>query len=102
MDTDDDATVDYNQYATNNGLASPRHPDVVDDGPLMFADPLGDVSGGALGESAELLAKGKEQELLTALFWIVQRTALNKRGNVLGVQIASESNNFYFKNFPRE
>jgi hypothetical protein len=43
----------------------------------MFADPLGYVSGGALGESAELLAKGKERELLTALFWIVQSVDAN-------------------------
>jgi hypothetical protein len=98
-DADDDATVDYDQYATNNGLGSPRHPDVEDDGPSMFADFLGDVSGGALGESAELLAKGEEQELLAAFFWIVQRTAQKKRGNVLGAQIASKSNNFYFKFF---
>jgi hypothetical protein len=74
---DDDATVDYDWYAANNGLASPRHPDDEDDGPLMFADPLGDVSGGAL--------VGKEWELLLALFCIVERTAQKKWGNVRGV-----------------
>ncbi len=100
VDADDDATVDYYRYVANNGLGSPRHPYDEDDGPLMFADPLGDVSGGALGESAELLAKGEEWKLLTVLFWIVQRTARKKRGNVLGVRIASESNNCYFKFFP--
>jgi hypothetical protein len=39
-----------------------------------------------LGESAELLAKGMEREMLTALFWIVQKTAQKKHGNVLGVR----------------
>jgi hypothetical protein len=66
----------------------------------MFAYPLGDVSGGALRENSELLAKGKEWELLMAFFWIMQRTAQKKQGNVLGVQIASESNDFYFNFFP--
>ncbi len=100
VNADDDATVDYDWYAANNGLRSPRHLDDEDDGPLMFADLLGDVSGGTFGESAELLAKGEERELLKAFFWIVQRTAQKKRGNVLGARIASESNNFYFKIFP--
>ncbi len=57
-----------NWYATSNGLGSPRHPDDEDDKALTFADPLGDVSGGALGESAELLAKAEERELLTGFF----------------------------------
>ncbi len=61
-------TVEDNQYAANNRLGSPRHPDDKDDGPLMFVDPLGDVSGGLLGESAKLLAKAKELELLMAFF----------------------------------
>ncbi len=64
MDTDDDATVDNNWYAAKDGLGS-----------LDVRRSLGDVSWGALGESAELLAKGKERELLVAFFWIVQRTA---------------------------
>jgi hypothetical protein len=59
VDADDDAMVDYNRYAANNGLGSPRHLDDKDDGALMFADPLGDVSGGALGESAELLGRAR-------------------------------------------
>ncbi len=100
VDADEDATVDYDWYAANNGCGSPRHPDDEDDGPLMFVNLLGDVSGGALGEWVELLAKGKERELLMAFFWIVQRTAQKKQGNVLGARIASESNNFYFKIFP--
>ncbi len=102
VDADDDATVDYERYAANNGLGSPRHRDDKDDGPLMFADPLGYVSGGAFGESAELLVMGTEWELLTAFFWIVQRTAQKKQGNVhvLGARIASESNNFHLKKIP--
>jgi hypothetical protein len=84
VDADNDAMADYNQYAINNGLASLRHLNDKDDGPLMFADPLGDVSGGALGESAELLAKGKEWKLLTALFLIVQRTARKKMRQCAG------------------
>jgi hypothetical protein len=53
---------------------------------------------GALRESAKLLAKAKEWELLTAFFLIMLRTAQKKRGNVArcwgcaNVQIASESN----------
>ncbi len=58
----------HNQYATNNGLGSPSHPGDEDDGPLTFADPLGDVLGGTLGESAELLAKAKERGLLMRFF----------------------------------
>ncbi len=85
MDADDDATVDCDRYAANNELGSPRHPGDKVDRPLMCADPLGDVSGGMVGESAELLAKGKEWELLRAFFWIVQRTAQKKLGNMLGV-----------------
>ena len=66
VDTDNDVTVEDYWYAANNRLGSPSHPDDKDDGPLMFADPLGDVSRCTLGESAELLAKAKEQELLMA------------------------------------
>jgi hypothetical protein len=68
VDADDDATVENNWYATNNGLGSPRHLDDEDNEPLTFADPQGDVSGGMLGESVELWAKTKERELLTAFF----------------------------------
>ncbi len=68
MDADNDATVEDNWYAANSGLGSPRHLDDKDDGPLTFADPLGDVSGGVLGESSELLVMAKEWELLTAFF----------------------------------
>jgi hypothetical protein len=31
------------------GIGSPTHPDDEDDGPLTFADPLGDVSGECRG-----------------------------------------------------
>jgi hypothetical protein len=68
VDADDNAMAEDNQYAANNGLGSPRHPDYEDDGPLTFKDPLRDVSGGALGESAKLLAKPKERELLMEFF----------------------------------
>jgi hypothetical protein len=68
VDADNNAMVEDNWYAANNGLGSPRHMDDKDNGPLTFTDLLGDVSGGALGESAQLLAKVKEQELLTAFF----------------------------------
>jgi hypothetical protein len=81
VDADADARVTYDWYAANNGLASPRQPDDKDDGLLMFPDQLGDVSGGVLGKSAELLAKGKERELLTTQFWIVERIAQKKQGN---------------------
>ncbi len=74
MDADDDATVDNGWYATNNGLGS-----------LDGCRSAGRCVRGALGKSAELLVKGEEQELLTAFFWIVQRTAQRKQGNVLGV-----------------
>jgi hypothetical protein len=67
VDADDDATVDNNWYAANNGLGS-----------LDVCRSAGRCVRGALGESAELLAKGWEQELLTAFFWIVQRTAQKK------------------------
>jgi hypothetical protein len=75
VNADDDATVDNNQYAPNNGFGS------LDD-----RRSAGRCVRGTLGESAELLAKGKEQEILTAFFWIVQKTALKKQGNVLGVR----------------
>jgi hypothetical protein len=68
VDADNDTTVEDDWYAPNNGLGSSRHPDDKKDGPLTFTDPLGDVSGSPLGESAELLAMAKERELLTALF----------------------------------
>ncbi len=74
MDADDDATVDNNHYAVNNGLGS-----------LDVCRSAGRCVRGALGESAELLAKGGERELLMAFFWILQRTAQKKQGNVLGV-----------------
>ena len=75
MDADDDATVDNDWYATNNGL-----------GQLDVCRSAGRCVRGASRKSTELLAKGKEQELLTAFFWIVQRTAGKKKGNVLGVR----------------
>jgi hypothetical protein len=78
VDADDDATVDNGRYAANNGLGS-----------LVVRRSAGRYVRGALGESAELLVKGEERELLTAFFWIVQRTARKKRGN-----------NFYFGNIP--
>jgi hypothetical protein len=74
VDADDDATVDNSWYATNNGLGS-----------LDVRRSAGRCVRGALGESAELLVKGKEWELLTVFFWIVQRTAQKKQGNVLGL-----------------
>jgi hypothetical protein len=64
VSADDDATVDNDQYAANNGLRS-----------LYVCISAGRCVRDVLGESAELLAKGKEWELLTAFFWIVQRTA---------------------------
>ncbi len=66
--TDNNAMVEDDWYAANNGLGSPRHPVDKDDRPLTFADPLGDVSGGALGKSAKFLATAEEWELLTAFF----------------------------------
>ncbi len=47
MDADDDATVDNNRYAANNGLGS-----------LDVHRSAGRCVRGALGESAELFAKG--------------------------------------------
>jgi hypothetical protein len=67
--------VDNNWYDANNELGS-----------LDAHRSAGRCVRGALGESAELLAKGEEWELLTAFFWIVQRTAQKKQGNVLGVR----------------
>jgi hypothetical protein len=75
VDADDDAMVDNNWYAVNNGIGS-----------LDVCRSAGRCVRGTLGESAELLAKGKERELLMAFFWILQRTARKKRGNVLGVR----------------
>jgi hypothetical protein len=74
VDADEDTTVDNNCYAANNGLGS-----------LDVCRSAGRCARGTLGESAEVLAKGKEWELLTAFFWIAQRTAQKKQGNVLGV-----------------
>jgi hypothetical protein len=68
VDADNYATVKDDWYAANNGLGLPRHPDDKDSGLLMFADLLGDVLGGVLGESADLLAKAKERKLLKAFF----------------------------------
>ena len=68
VDTDGNATVEDNCYSANDELGSPRHLDDKDGGLLTFADPLGDVSGGTLGESTQLLAKAKERELLMAFF----------------------------------
>ena len=62
VDADDDATEEDDRYAAKNGLGSQRHSDDEDDGPLMYADPAGDVSGGGLGESAKLLARAEEGE----------------------------------------
>jgi hypothetical protein len=68
VDADDDATVDNGQYAVNNnGLRS-----------LDVRRSAGRYVRGVLGESVELLVKGKERELLMAFFWIVQRTAQKK------------------------
>jgi hypothetical protein len=75
VDTDDDAMVDNNWYAVDNGLGS-----------LDVHRSAGRCVRGALGESAALLAKGEEQELLMAFFWILQRTAKKKQGNVLGLR----------------
>ncbi len=47
VDADDDATVDNDRYAANNGLGS-----------LDVRRSAGRCVRGALGESAELLAKG--------------------------------------------
>jgi hypothetical protein len=69
VDTDDDSTVDNDWYAANNGLGS-----------LDVSRSAGRCVRGALGESAELMAKGKERELMTVIFWIVQRTAQKKQG----------------------
>ncbi len=74
MDADDDAMVDNNWYATNNGLGS-----------LDVRRSAGRCVRSALGESAKLLAKGKKWELLMAFSWIVQKTAQKKQGNVLWV-----------------
>jgi hypothetical protein len=68
LDTDDNAMVEDKRYAANNGLGSPRHPDDKDNRSLTFVNTQGNVSGGTLGESAELLLKAKERELLTAFF----------------------------------
>jgi hypothetical protein len=75
VNADDDAKVDNDQYAANNRLGS-----------LDVCRSAGRCVTGALGESVELLVKGKEWELLTVFFWIVQRTAQKKQGNVLGVR----------------
>jgi hypothetical protein len=64
VDADDDAMVDNGWYAANNGLGS-----------LGVRRSAGRCVRGVFGESAELLVKGEEQELLTVFFWIVQRTA---------------------------
>ncbi len=61
VDADDDASVDNNWYAANNRLGS-----------LDVRRSSGRCVRGALGKSAELLAKGKERELLMAFFWIMQ------------------------------
>jgi hypothetical protein len=74
VDADDDATVDNDRNTANNGLGS-----------LDVHRSAGRCVRGALRESAELLVKGKEWQMLTAIFWIVQRTGQKKRGNVLGV-----------------
>jgi hypothetical protein len=74
VDADDDAMVDNGRYAANNGLGS-----------LDVCRSAGRCVRGAVGESAESLVKGEERELLTAFFWILQRTAQKRRGNVLGV-----------------
>jgi hypothetical protein len=66
--TDNNATVEDDWCAANNGLGSSIHPDDKEDRPLTFRDLLGDVSGGALVESIELLAEAKERELLRAFF----------------------------------
>ncbi len=60
MDADDDATVDNSWLTANNGLGS-----------LNVRRSAGRCVRGVLGESAKSLVKGKEQELLTAFFWIV-------------------------------
>jgi hypothetical protein len=74
VDADHDAMVDNDQNTANNGLGS-----------LGVHRSAGRCVRGALRESADLLVKGKERELLTAVFWIVKRTGQNKQGNVLGV-----------------
>jgi hypothetical protein len=74
VDTDDDVTLDNNWYATNNGLGS-----------LDVCRSAGRCVRGPLGGSTVLLAKGKERKLSRAFFWIVQKTAGKKQGNVLGV-----------------
>jgi hypothetical protein len=74
VDANDDAMVDNGQYAPNNGLGSHD-----------VRRSAGRCVRGVLGESVELLVKGKERELLAVFFWIMHRTAQKKQGNVLGV-----------------
>jgi hypothetical protein len=74
VDADDDATVDNGWYATNNGFGS-----------LDVRRSAGRCVRGVLGDSAVSLVRGKEWELLTAFFWIMQKTAQKKQSNVLGV-----------------
>jgi hypothetical protein len=59
VDADTNARAEDYWYAANNGLGSPRHLDDEDGGALTFADLQGDMSGGALGESAKMFAKAK-------------------------------------------
>jgi hypothetical protein len=74
VDADDDSMVDNDQYTANNGLGS-----------LDVCRSARRCVRGTLGECADLFAKGGKQKLLTAFFWIVQRTAWKKQGDVLGV-----------------
>jgi hypothetical protein len=70
VDADDDETVDNNWYATNNGLGS-----------LDVCRSSGRCVRGALEESAELLAKGKERELLTVFIGLCKE--LNERNKAM-------------------
>jgi hypothetical protein len=49
VDTDNDATMEDDRYAANNGLGSLRHLNDDDDEPLMFADPLEMCQGARWG-----------------------------------------------------
>ena len=59
-------------------------PSMMDLDHLMFADHW-EMCQGRVGGECGVVGEGQGAELSTAFFWIVQRAAGKKQGNVLGV-----------------
>ncbi len=90
VDADDDATVDNNQYAANNGFGS-----------LDVCRSLEDVSGVRWGGVWSCWQTARSRGTVDGVLLDCAKNCMKEtRQCAGGAQVASESNNFYFKNIP--